>query len=70
MAIESEGFRASPDEIIGFHLVADLFGRVRVKVREVFLVDPVPKYLTVDRFVRYLAEEVTVGTLEAIDLAL
>jgi hypothetical protein len=70
MAIESEGFRASPDEVFGFDLVAELFGCVRIKEGEVFFVDPVPEYLTVDLLLRDLTEEVTVGTLKVVGLAL
>jgi len=66
LTIESEGFRASPDEVFGFDLVAELFGRVRIKEGEVSLVDPVPKDFTVDFGRRHLAEELTVGTLEAV----
>jgi hypothetical protein len=70
LTIESEGFRASPDEVFVFDLVAELFGRVRVKEGEVSLVDPVPKDLAVDLLLGDLTEEVAVGALETVSVAI
>jgi hypothetical protein len=43
---------------------------VRIKEGEVSLVDPVPEYLAVDLLLGDLTEEVTVGTLEAVGVAI
>jgi hypothetical protein len=43
---------------------------VRIKEGEVSLVDPVPKDLAVDLLLGDLTEEVTVGTLKVVGIAL